>query len=192
MIEEIADYKGNKIVYFKSEAAESKKNIVLLHGYSFESSVWDKISLPNALNKIGYNVYAVDEPEFPKSRNKQISNDLFFDFLKDFITKLGGSCLLGSSAGGYLAAKFSEENASLVKCLILVGAGNLNEIRSLSGIKLLGVWGSLDSIFNPESAGKEIERLGGKFVIIQGARHACYLDRPDDFNKIVVNFLEKI
>jgi len=192
MIEEIADYKGNKIVYFKSEAAESKKNIVLMHGYSFESSVWDKIGLPNALNKIGYNVYAVDEPGFPKSRNKQISNDLFFDFLKDFITKLGGSCLLGSSAGGYLAAKFSEENASLVKCLILVGAGNLNEIKSLSGINLLGVWGSLDNTFSPESASKEIERLGGKFVIINGARHACYLDKPDDFNKIVVNFLEKI
>ena len=192
MIEEIADYKGNKIVYFKSEAAESKKNIVLMHGYSFESSVWDKIGLPNALNKIGYNVYAVDEPGFPKSRNKQISNDLFFDFLKDFITKLGGSCLLGSSAGGYLAAKFSEGNASLVKCLILVGAGNLNEIKSLSGINLLGVWGSLDNTFSPESASKEIERLGGKFVIINGARHACYLDKPDDFNKIVVNFLEKI
>ncbi|MFP3278933.1 MAG: alpha/beta hydrolase [Candidatus Micrarchaeota archaeon] len=192
MIEGIADYKGNKIVYFKSEVAEGKKNIVLLHGYSFESSVWDKISLPNALNKIGYNVYAIDEPEFPKSRNKQISTDLFFDFLKNFITQLGGSCLLGSSAGGYLAAKFSEENASLVKCLILVGAGNLNEIRSLSGIKLLGVWGSLDNTFSPESASKEIERLGGKFVIINGARHACYLDRPDDFNKIVVNFLEKL
>jgi len=192
MIEEIADYKGNKIVYFKSEAAEGKKNIVLMHGYSFESSVWDKIGLPDALNRIGYNVYAVDEPGFPKSRNKQISNDLFFDFLKDFITKLGGSCLLGSSAGGYLAAKFSEGNASLVKCLILVGAGNLNEIKSLSGINLLGVWGSLDNTFSPESASKEIERLGGKFVIINGARHACYLDKPDDFNKIVVNFLEKI
>jgi len=191
MIEEIANYKGNKIVYFKSEAAGSKKNIILLHGYSFESSVWDKINLPTALNKIGYNVYAVDEPGFPKSRNKQISNDLFFDFLKDFITKLGGSCLLGSSAGGYLAAKFSEENPSLVKCLILVGAVNLNEI-SLSGVKLLGVWGSLDNISNPESASKELERLGGRLVIIKGARHACYLDRPDDFNKIVANFLEKL
>ena len=192
MIEETANYKGNKIVYFKSEAAGSKKNIILLHGYSFESSVWDKINLPTALNKIGYNVYAIDEPGFPKSRNKQISNDLFFDFLKDFITKLGGSCLLGSSAGGYLAAKFTEEKASLVKCLILVGAVNLNEIMSLSGVKLLGVWGSLDNISNPESASKELERLGGKLIIINGARHACYLDRPDDFNKIVGNFLEKL
>ena len=183
------NYNGKEIFFAESKMNEAK-SIALFHGYSFESSVWEKIGLVSNLNKVGYDVYAFDMPSFPKSRNKHIDVETFFSFFSSFAKKFGKISILGASAGGHLAAKFSESNSNLVENLILVGAVGLEEINLPESIKVIGIWGSEDNIYNPSLAQKEIARLGGKFYLIKGARHACYLDKPDDFNKILLNELK--
>jgi abhydrolase domain-containing protein 14 len=187
---EDAEYDGKKIFYLKSESS-SRKTIALFHGYSFESGVWEKVGVVSSLNKIGYNVYAFDMPGFPKSRNKPLDLHTFFSYFESFAKSFGKVSILGASAGGYLAAKFSEENPKLVENLILVGGVELEKIKIPSSIRIAGIWGSEDSISNPSVAKKIIESLGGKFFEIKGARHACYLDKPDEFNLILTKFLEE-
>ncbi|MGC9099301.1 MAG: alpha/beta fold hydrolase [Candidatus Micrarchaeia archaeon] len=189
MIEETFEYKGIKFIYFKSIASSnSRKNIILLHGYSFNSQIWEDVGLVKLLNELGYNVYAIDIPGFPKSRNKS-GDSIFLDFLKAFSDPLGNVSILGSSAGGHLAAKFAEAFPEKVSQLILVGAVGLEEMRLQKKIRILGIWGRNDKVSNPISAKKIIESFGGRFVEIDG-NHACYLDSPEEFKKAIEEFLK--
>jgi len=189
-------YNGKEVVYYKSALGKAKCNLLLMHGYSFNSKVWEDIGLVNALNGI-CNVFALDVPGFPRSINTfSISDEEFEELLHEIISRVIKSkvVLLGSSASGYLAMKFAEKYEADLKALILVGAVRLSEeaFRNIS-VKILGIWGSNDKTSDPK-AGAAILRSSrnAEIKVIEGAGHACYLDKPKEFNNIIMKFLKGV
>jgi pimeloyl-ACP methyl ester carboxylesterase len=74
---------------------------------------------------------------------------------------------------------------------VVVAPVRLNSVElSRITIKILGMWGGNDNISDP----KEGERLlkecrNAQVIILENAGHACYLDRPIEFNEAISNFL---
>ncbi len=185
------NYKNNSLIYFEDQGGN--KSIVLLHGYSFNSDVWEQIQLPKFLKDLGYSVYALDVPGFPKSRNKiSLGEEEELEVISALVQKIGKKpALLGASASGYLALKYAERNQEKIEKLIAVGPVELGHIKlELISIPVLGIWGSKDTVANPEKGLQEFKKLkNGKAEIISEARHACYLDKPDQFKQLLKGFL---
>ncbi|MGC8675975.1 MAG: alpha/beta fold hydrolase [Candidatus Micrarchaeia archaeon] len=187
------DFKGKRVIYFESDAEQANK-ILLMHGYSFESSVWDRFGFVRFLKSIGYASFALDVPGFPNSRNKErmpesAMLDMIEALIKNRIQKR--PVLLGASASGHLALKFAEQNANSIKAVIAVGPVGLDSINlEKINVPMLGVWGSEDKISDPDDGVSRFESVGALTAILEGAGHACYLDKPEAFVAKIAEFLK--
>jgi len=186
---------GKKFKVYKNSKSSFYK-LLLLHGYSFNSDVWDLINLPEVLADNFVSAYAFDIPGFPKSRNKQkVTKTEIVDALYDLYIKIStGSkiTVLGSSAGAYFASSFAERYPKCVNGLILVGAVNLDIKFDKIKAPIFGIWGSNDNISDPISGKRILEAHNAKVWIIEGASHACYLKDPDEFNNIILSIMDYI
>jgi len=197
MLESSFEYKGNKVKYFSNAKTQPhNKQILLLHGFSFNSKVWEEIGLIDLLEQLGYNIYALDIPGFPKSSNRfNLSEEEQVELLSQLLSKVikKNVVILGASAGAYLSLKLAEHDSNKIKALITVGAAQLDKInwKEIS-TNLFGIWGGNDTISDPIEGTKIFESHGAKTTIINNARHACYLDKPDEFKKAVKEFLESV
>ncbi len=180
---------NNEISYFHSDVNKGKQ-ILLMHGYNFNTQIWIDVGLVEKLNGIGYDVFSLDVPGFPKSENHfELSRDDMEKMLEVFIKDKMHSkaIILGASASGRIALEFAENHSDLLSKLILVDPVYKSvEFGKLKGIDVLGIWGSNDPISKPFSS------VAGniKLAILKGAGHACYLDKPKEFNSAIANFLE--
>ncbi|MGC8648909.1 MAG: alpha/beta fold hydrolase [Candidatus Micrarchaeia archaeon] len=187
--------KGEKFIFYQN-AQTSFYKLLLLHGYSFNSDVWDLINLPELLGKNRFGAYAFDIPGFPVSRNKKkTSNKEIVDLLYELYSKISSKkiTILGSSAGSYFAARFAERFPELVNGLILVGPVKLEAIK-FDKIKapIFAIWGSKDDVSDPIEGEKILKAHNAKTWIIEDAPHACYLKNPKEFNHIVLDIMESI
>ncbi len=187
------DHKGIKLTYYYSAGKEG--TAVLMHGYSFNSKVWDDVGLVKALNGLGLNVMGIDVPGFPQSINKLAINESEMVSLLEAMTGAltGRVFMFGSSASCRFALRFAEETGDRLSGLIVVAPVSVKGIV-LEKIKtrVLAIWGSEDDVSPPyknEDAIKSIK--GSEVIIINGARHACYLSKPEEFIKIISEFISK-
>ena len=192
MEKESLSYKGRAVYYYHE--AGGNNSIHLMHGYSFNSLVWEKIGLIQTLKEMNYSIFALDVPGFPNSINRfALSDDEFVEFLGYFIENAVRDMpvLLGSSQSAYLALRFAESHSSRLRSVIAVAPVRLASIKPNSiSVGLLGVWGSDDNTSNPEEGEKLLKKVGNaQVVILKDARHACYLDKPEEFKKAITSFL---
>lgn len=95
-----------------------KKALVLIHGFPFDSSMWDE---QKAFLKNFCDVHAPDLPGFGESKISACSSiEDFAKFIKQYVEeeKLGRVILCGFSMGGYIAFAFYEMFPQFVEALI--------------------------------------------------------------------------
>ncbi len=194
LVEEYGTYKGKRFRYLHSKV-RSEKGILLMHGYSFYAEVWQECGLTDALEDMGYYIISIDVPGFPKSKSTfSLGEGEFADFLDTAIKSMFSSkpVLLGSSASGYLALDYASKS-DRIRAVIAVAPVNVSEIDlERISVPTLAIWGTKDNVSSPGNA-KLIKRIKGSRVeLLEGARHACYLDKPNEFNSIVTDFLKGI
>jgi pimeloyl-ACP methyl ester carboxylesterase len=169
------------------------KPIVMVHGFNFNADDWinccgDKLP--------GFRIYAIDMPYGPKSRSDHFTprepND-YAHHLHDVIRALSieEPILVGASLGGetvlrYLALGYPAR-AGIVVGPVRVGRIDLGRIR----VPVLGIWGSRDNVSGRENM-DAMRRAGFRVEVIEGAGHPAYLDRPDIFVKLVLDFLHSV
>jgi 4,5:9,10-diseco-3-hydroxy-5,9,17-trioxoandrosta-1(10),2-diene-4-oate hydrolase len=59
---------------------------------------------------------------------------------------------------------------------------------------VLLVWGEWDRVFPLDEYGKPLKEIlpRAKLVVIKQAGHGAYLDRPDEFNELLLDFLSEV
>jgi peroxiredoxin len=66
----------------------------------------------------------------------------------------------------------------------------------LSGLQVpvLLVWGERDTVFPLEEYGKPLKETlpRAKLQIVKQAGHGVYLDRPDEFNELLLDFVSEV
>ena len=68
----------------------------------------------------------------------------------------------------------------------------LSELREVS-VRALVIWGENDAIIPVEKSDVLAAAMpDSRRVILRGASHPCYLDRPDEFHRELVSFLDSL
>lgn len=211
---------GSRFRYWTKAGTEKSgaPTTVFLHGYSFSIDDWLRIGTLDAVSKLGGPVCAIDLPVGRKTRSTKVVYDrleAYMPLLEDLFGKLEGGSRpassgiipVGASLGGSFALEYALAHPDQVKGLVLVGPalksldleeGRLEisfDPRELSAFKAptLLVWGENDSFQSARAVGEKLHREmpNSQLVMLRGAGHAAYLDRPQEFNEVLGRFIRE-
>jgi len=195
-MEHFVTVKALKIRYLEKGSAIP---VVLLHGYSFRAETWVEMGLFDELAK-KYKVYSFDMPYGLKSSSDKFdtaNRDEYAVFLKDLLWALDihKPILLGASISGEVVLRYLISGYD-AKAGIVAGPAGVQVVSagvSRITVPLLAVWGKKDTI-SPPGRSKILEAhvKGCEVHLIEDAGHACYLDKPEEFKIIVLNFLKNL
>ena len=123
--------------------------------------------------------------------------DKTFDAL-DF----GGSpfAIVGPSMGGGFALAYALARPKRVAALVLVSPSVYRipvEVKgklSSLGMPILLVWGDSDRVFPLEEYGRPLKDTlpSAKLSVVKQAGHGVYLDKPHEFNELLLGFLDEV
>ena len=186
-------------------ANPSKPIVVLFHGFSFNLDVWGRTGTYEELARRSIPYIGVDLPKgeetktqrkvFPKlSDYTSVLADLFKEAGANLNSKL---IIVGPSMGGAFALTYAAERKEQILGLVLVApslAGVSEDLLESLDVPVLLIWGDRDTIFPVEPKGREIKEMlsHSKLLIVKGARHPVYLDRPSEFHELLFDFIEEL
>lgn len=182
-----ADHKCRAIVHHAAGVP-----VVFLHGFSYTSSVWQRISVTELLIAKRVPFLALDMPYGLKSECQPKTHDLEVNVAvaHEALRSLFGSVapvLVGASIGGHVALKYATRFP--VKGLLLVAPARALEeslVQSYSNFSFSVriIWGSEDNIISGEELRTLADKLpNAKLVTYESAGHSAYIMQPDRFKR---------
>lgn len=206
------DVDGLSIRYWSSAkdqevgAGKEKPSVVFFHGNAFSLDNWVSIGTLDLIARAGFSVYALDLPVGRSSQSSRVEKEKVQDYvpiLEEIFAKLGIGdkshpvVLVGPSMGGGFALAYSIAHPDLVSALVLISpALRTLDKASFSALEMpvLLLWGDKDDVFPVDDYGKNLKNQFplAKLLILKGAGHAAYLDKPNEFHDLLLDFLGEI
>ena len=188
-----------------------RRTVVLFHGNAFSLDSWKKTKTLDRLSSNGYRVFAIDLPAGKGSMSDKFSPKVLKsdpDRINTVLDKLfdaldvGDSpfAIVGPSMGGGFALAFALSRPKRVGALVLVSPSVYRiaekERSKLSDldVPVLLVWGERDTVFPLDGYGRPLKETlpRAKLVVVDQAGHGVYLDKPDEFNELLLDFLSEV
>jgi abhydrolase domain-containing protein 14 len=184
----------------------AKPILVLFHGFSFSIDEWETIGTLSELPNRAVPYLAVDLPKGKASKSQKRTESqtgAYVPVLGTLFRSLGIDpvrsklIIIGPSMGGAFALAYALEKRDEVMGLILVApslAGVDEGALENLDVPVLLIWGDKDTIFPVSQNGRELKELlpRAKLLILKGARHPAYLDKPEEFHGLVFDFIDEI
>lgn len=183
---------GDTELYCLQETSGSKGEVLLLHGAKFSAATWRELGTLEELADAGYRVCALDMPGYGNSPPSSFPADAV---LQEVLQQRApeGAVIVGPSLGGRYGLDLYFAYQQGVRGLILVGTVGVDAYRQRFreiGVPCLLVWGSEDTVSPPDNARfLEKEIPDAELVMLEGARHPCYLDQPTEWHERLLAFL---
>jgi abhydrolase domain-containing protein 14 len=212
-VEDFAKVEDLKIRYWTNSDTtknSTKPTVVLFHGNAFSLDNWKETKTLDVLTKEGYPVYAIDMPIGEGSKSDKIDQKNFHTYkdLIPFIEKLFANLgigfrdmiMVGPSLGGGFAVAYALAHQQRVLGLVLIAPSlhrlGEREQEKVSELKMpvLLIWGDKDTLFPVDEYGKALKNQlsRSKLLILKDAGHAVYLEKPNEFNELLADFLSDI
>ncbi|KAE9421822.1 hypothetical protein Angca_003102 [Angiostrongylus cantonensis] len=172
----------------------TKAVIVFLHGQSYSSSTWmDRGSL-STFAALGYHCIAPDLPGSGQTRGPALSVHDKPQFLLSFLSVLGVRQVIvvtASMAAQYVLPLLAKD---IFVCAVGIAPSNTHEIvqPALYRTPILVLWGDYDTSLGPTAAANLRLLPNARLHKIANAGHACYLNNPQAFEEVCVNFFDLI
>jgi abhydrolase domain-containing protein 14 len=186
---------GNKKLRALRVGPPQGRAVLLLHGAKFSSRTWLELGTLELLAKNGYHVVAIDLPGFGHSADVVAKPDEFLHAALPILDLKKPVVLFPSMSGAFAfpeAVAHPDEIAALVPIApvgIETWAGKLKD----SKLPTLLFWGEKDSVIPIAQADLLVAALPNlKKVVLAGADHPCYQDRPEEFHKALLDFLKSL
>jgi len=190
---------------------KKRRTVVLFHGNAFSLDSWKKTKTLEKLSSTGYRVFAIDLPAGKGSKSDKLSPKVLkdnpdriitvFDELFDALD-VGDSpfAIVGPSMGGGFALAYALSRPKRVGALVLVSPSVYRiaeqEKSKLSNldVPVLLVWGDRDRVFPLDEYGKPLKETlpRAKLLVLKQAGHGAYLDKPEEFNELLLDFLSEV
>ena len=166
--------------------------VLLLHGARFTSKTWLDLGTLDHLAEAGYHVVTIDLPGYGQSPAASIDAE---EFLARALPSLlvDRPVVVSPSMSGGFSLPLVARAPHLVAGFVPVAPGGIDrykkELRSVN-VPTLIIWGENDAIIPVAEAAVLSDALeGSRTLVMQGASHPAYLDRPDEFHDALVTFL---
>ncbi len=166
--------------------------VLLLHGAAFSSETWRQLGTIETLATAGFRAVAIDLPGFAASR--QVHADPA-TFLAELLAPLAAArvALVAPSMSGRFAFPLVIRRPEAVFAFVPIAPVGIeaheDALRRVD-VPTLVVWGDQDRVVPVAGADRLAGCLAGsRTLILKGARHPCYLDRPAEFHAALLDFL---
>jgi len=169
--------------------------VLLLHGGRFNSRTWLELGTLEILAKNGFRAVAIDLPGFAKSADVVAKPEEFLHVALP-ILDLKKPVVLFPSMSGSFAFPEAVDHPGEIAGLVPVAPVEIEKwAPKLKGSPLptLLFWGEKDKVIPIAQAELLVAALPNlKKVVLAGADHACYQDRPEEFHKALLAFLRSL
>jgi pimeloyl-ACP methyl ester carboxylesterase len=182
---------GAKLHWLEAGPADGRA-VLLLHGARFHSGTWRELGTLARLANEGLRAVALDLPGYGKSpAGAQPDLAAFLG-----AQKLDAPVVVAPSMSGRFALPLVTQHPERVSGFVAVAPVELpryeKALRALS-LPTLIVWGANDAVV-PVAQGEALHGWvkDSRLVILKGAGHPCYLDRPDEFHAALIEFVRSL
>lgn len=192
------------LFFRQSEPAsgEPRMSVLLLHGIRFSSENWLNIGTLDTLGRAGYRSVAIDLPGLGWSRSAEAPTAVGqlapAQFLKDVCEQLNMApvVVISPSLSGMYSLPFLMQHPSLIRAYVPVAPictekFTAEQYQSVK-VPALIVYGDQDSQLGEVSLHNLSNLSNHKVVVMKGAGHPCYLDDPDTWHKVLLDFLSTL
>jgi pimeloyl-ACP methyl ester carboxylesterase len=184
---------GSTLRYLEA-GSPGPTTVLLLHGARFTSETWRELGTIDALTRAGHHVIALDLPGYGNSEASGVSRD---EYLHRMLGELWPSrrfVIVSPSMSGGFSLPFVTQHPDRVAGYVPVAPVGIDDYRAALEeveveIPALVVWGEDDQVIPVSQASVLAEALGGETLILAGAGHPAYLDRPDEFHRALLDFV---
>ncbi|MBN3288610.1 ABHEA protein, partial [Polyodon spathula] len=174
---------------------QPRLQVVLLHGQAFTSKTWEDLGTLTLLASHGYQALALDLPEDSESvKTDQNRTNLLLRFLDSL--EVQAPVLVSPSMSGRFSLPLLMLHSSRLRGFVAVApvGTKLYSEQQYQNIQTptLIVFGALDGSLGTQSL-KNLSQLPHHTVVrIDGAKHACYMDKPREFHQALLIFLSRL
>jgi len=177
------------------EAGRDGVLVLLLHGARFSARTWQELGTLERLARAGYHALAIDWPGFGATPAWSSEPDPS-TLLASLCDELGAErvVLVAPSMSGRFAFEFLETSASRVAALVAIAPAGAEGFDPGGGCPLtLLLWGERDETI-PLAQGRALAArlVGARLEVLPGASHPCYLDQPERFHALLLEFLGSV
>lgn len=186
---------GDAEIFYREIGVETGLPVLFLHGAAFHSGKWHDLGTLDTLAQEGFRVVAVDWPGYGQSESSGLASLAFMEALLDTL-KLERPVVVSPSMSGGFSLPLATQRVDLIGGYVPVapvGIGRHREQLKNITVPTLIVWGTEDTVVPISQAdvlAREIPKT--RKLIIEGARHPCYLDNPDLFHREMISFLKSL
>jgi len=182
-------------VHVVTAGPEDGMPVLLLHGGRFSSDTWCELGTPDVLARAGYRAVAVDLPGFGRSEPSEVEPGEFVAQLIGAL-EIAPAVVVSPSMSGRFSLPLVTNRPELVLAWVPVAPAGIEAYRDRlrdASVPTLVVWGSEDATF-PVADGRRLAELvpGAELLVLEGASHPCYLDRPVEFHERLLEFLARV
>ena len=174
--------------------------IVLLHGTNLDSMAWDSIGTLQKLALAGYRAIAIDLPGHGNSASMKIPQKGFEKamILESALVELKATnaILVAPSLSGQYALPLVVRGNLKLKGFVPIaplGSENFSEVEySMVQIPTMIIFGFADIEWG-EFSHRHLKNIPqSKIHVIKDASHVCYLQKPDEFHKLLLRFISDV
>jgi pimeloyl-ACP methyl ester carboxylesterase len=169
--------------------------VLLLHGAAFQARTWLDLGTLDELARAGFHAIAIDLPGYGDTPKGKLGGA---DFLVALLPALAVErvVLVSPSMSGGFSLPFVASHADAVLGFVAVApVGIAENAAALTGSKVpaLLLWGEKDTIV-PVATSQTLAACfkDQQVVVLEGARHPCYLDAPARFHELLTSFAKRV
>ena len=167
--------------------------VLLLHGARFSSETWRELGTLELLSRKGYRALALDLPGYGKSEVPELSPAKTLSTLLPLVSERPVAIVSPSMSGRFSLPLVARRPSYVAGFVPVAPAGLTAHLPELQGSTMptLIFWGSEDRII-PLKQGQQLSRAmpNSRLFVLEGASHPCYLDKPLDFHRELLQFLQ--
>ncbi|XP_044512859.1 protein ABHD14B [Gracilinanus agilis] len=192
---------GQKLFYREARPGGGQNprlSVLLLHGIRFSSETWLKLGTLDKLAQAGYRAVGIDLPGLGQSKEASAPTSIGEPAPSSFLQavlealEMGPTALVSPSLSGMYSLPFLIAPSSQLRgyvpvapiCTDKISAADYGRVKTPTLI----VYGDQDPM--GESSLKDLQQLPNhKVMVMAGAGHPCYLDKPDEWHSGLLDFL---
>ncbi|XP_075403569.1 putative protein-lysine deacylase ABHD14B isoform X1 [Tenrec ecaudatus] len=174
-------------------------SVLLLHGIRFSSETWQNLGTLDKLAQAGYRAVAIDLPGLGHSKEAaapapigELAPDSFLVAVVDAL-QLGPPVVISPSLSGMYSLPFLTAPASQLRGYVPVAPICTDKIQAADYARVktpaLIVYGDQDPMGH--TSFQHLKQLPNHRVLVMGgAGHPCYLDKPEEWHSGLLDFLQ--
>lgn len=184
-----------------SNRSRERFTVLFLHGIGLTSTIWINIGTFQILAELGYRALAVDLPGHGNSNDLSIpySRDDILGYMTNLFTalELQLPVLVSPSKGGEYAMPLLMAYPRILRGLVAIAPSDtshylIKDYQKLS-VPLLVLFGEKDeTMLHKSSLDSLWYTPNRKIYMIKNTTHACYVDHPPTFHKLLLEFLNRV